>query len=545
LTFAALFHEYRDIHTSLGQYVPFPLNLSKGNFMNGAEIVLKTAAQGGVDVCFTNPGTTELPLVAAFDTVSGIRPVLGLFEGCCSGAADGYGRMTGNPAMTLFHLGPGLGNAVANLHNARRARTPVFNVIGDHASWHRDADAPLTMDIAALAATVSEWTHTASSVKTLSQDTAQGITAARQGAGASLILPQDVQWKNVPDPEITSLMPRAETFHLNAIEKAATLLKSKKKCVLILGGSALRTRGLQHASQIAAATGCSLLSETFPAHMERGRGLPDIPRIPYAPDHAYQLLAVFDVVILIGTREPVAFFGYKGGRSRLIEDSETVLSLNDCPMDADVALEHLADAIDIPLSEYHPNETREMPALPQGALNAKKVSQVLAALQPENAIIVDESITSAVGYYKYTASSPCFSLLTLTGGSIGMGLPLSIGAALACPDRPVIDFQADGSAIYTIQALWTQARESLNITTLLCANRSYKILEAEFKRAQGRSADQEVLSLMELKRPDIDWVGVSQGMGVPAEAVDTAEELAEELARALAEPGPNLIQMNL
>jgi len=513
--------------------------------MNGAEILLKTAVQGGVEVCFTNPGTTELPLVAAFITVPGIRPVLGLFEGCCSGAADGYGRMTGNPAMTLFHLGPGLGNAVANLHNARRARTPVFNVIGDHASWHRDADAPLTMDIASLAATVSEWTHTAGSVKTLSQDTAQGITAARQGAGASLILPQDVQWENLPDPEITSLMPRAETFHMNAIEKAATLLKSKKKCALILGGSALRARGLQHASRIAAATGCSLLSETFPAHMERGRDLPDIPRIPYAPDHAYQLLAGYDAVILTGAREPVAFFGYQGGRSRLIEDSEKVLSLNDCPMDAALALEHLADAIDVPFSEYLPHETREMPALPTGTLDAKKVSQTLATLQPENAIIVDESITSAVGYYKYTAAAPCFSLLTLTGGSIGMGLPLSIGAALACPERPVIDFQADGSAMYTIQALWTQARESLNITTLLCANRSYKIIEAEFKRAQGRPADQEVLSLMELKRPDIDWVGVSQGMGVPAKAVDTAEELADALTRALAEPGPHLIQVNL
>ena len=513
--------------------------------MNGAEILLKTAVQAGVEVCFTNPGTTELPLVAAVDTIPGIRPVLGLFEGCCAGAADGYGRMTGNPAMTLFHLGPGLGNAVANLHNARRARTPVFNIIGDHATWHRDADAPLTMDIASLSAVVSNWTRTANAVESLSRDTAQGITAARQGAGATLILPQDVQWADFPDPEIAKAAPRAEAPDLEAVKKAATLLNSKKKCVLILGDSALRERGLKEAARIAAATGCSLLSETFPAHMQRGGELPDIPRIPYAPEHAYQQLASYDAVILTGAREPVAFFGYQGGRSRLIEDRGKVLSLNDCPMDAAAALEQLAAAVDAAPYCSGPTGIMEMPAPPQGALDAKKVSRVLAALQPENAIIVDESITSAAGYYKYSAAAPCFSLLTLTGGSIGMGLPVSIGAALACPDRPVIDFQADGSAMYTIQALWTQARENLNITTLLCANRSYKILEAEFYRAQGRAADQNALSLMTLNRPDIDWVGVSRGMGVPARAVDTAEELADAMTRALAEAGPNLIQVNL
>ncbi len=447
--------------------------------------------------------------------------------------------------MTLFHLGPGLGNAVANLHNARRARTPVFNVIGDHAAWHRDADAPLTMDITSLAGVVSKWTRIARSADSLSRDTAEALAAANQGAGATLILPQDVQWADLADPDIASVAPRSRETDIAAVEKAAALLNSKKRCALILGDTALRKKGLQHASRIAAITGCSLLSETFPAHMERGRGLPDVPRIPYAPDHAYQQLSTFHAIILAGAREPVAFFGYKGGRSRLIEDAGKVVPLSNSRGHAAMALEHLAEALNAPPYRNDPVKNKEMPALPHGALDAKKVSRVLAALQPENAIIVDESITSAAGYYKYTAAAPPFSLLTLTGGSIGMGLPLSIGAALACPDRPVIDFQADGSAMYTIQALWTQSRESLNITTLLCANRSYKILEAEFYRAENRPADQNALSLMALDRPDIDWVAMSRGMGVPACSVDTVEALVTALKGALVEPGPNLIQINL
>jgi acetolactate synthase-1/2/3 large subunit len=519
--------------------------ISKGKTMNGAEILLKTAAQAGVKVCFTNPGTTELPLVAAFNKIPGIRPVLGLFEGCCAGAADGYGRMTGNPAMTLFHLGPGLGNAVANLHNARRARTPVFNVIGDHATWHQEADAPLTMDIASLAATVSGWTRTAISADSLSQDTAEALTAARQGMGATLILPQDIQWTDIPVPCIESVAANPEKIDEHRIHTTAAALNKGEKCLLLLGGDALREKGLQHAARISKAVGCDLLSETFPAHMERGGGLPALARIPYVPEFAFKQLHQYKVIILAGAREPVAFFGYRDGTSRLTDDTQEILFLSESTGSAALALEHLAETVNAP--PYRGGQAGNIgtPVLPRGPLDGKKVSLVLAALQPENAIIVDESITSAVGYYKYTASSPRFSLLTLTGGAIGMGLPCSIGAALACPDRPVIDFQADGSAMYTIQALWTQARENLNITTLLCANRSYKILEAEFQRAESRPADQSALSLMTLNRPDIGWVEISQGLGVPACAVDTAEELSDALTKALTEPGPHLIQMNL
>ncbi|MCG6911078.1 MAG: acetolactate synthase large subunit [Deltaproteobacteria bacterium] len=519
--------------------------------MNGAEILLKTAARAGVTVCFSNPGTTEMPIVAAFDAVTDIRPVLGLFEGCCSGAADGYGRMTGTPAMTLFHLGPGFGNGLANLHNARRAGTPVFNVIGDHASWHRGADAPLTMDIESLAHTVSGWVRTAASPDSLSQDTADALAAAGKGMGATLILPQDVQWSTVAAPQIVPAEADPEAPDADAVQKAALLLKKKgNKSAIILGGSGLHATGLRQASRIASASGCSLLSETFPARMERGRGLPAVARLPYAPAYAFDRLAAFDTIILAGTREPVAFFGYRNGRSRLTTEAQRVIRIAKRPDNAGRALQLLAEALEAPPFRYQPAENagtgpKSAPAFPQGKLNAKKVSIVLASMQPENAIIVDESITSAAGYYKYTAASPPFSLLTLTGGAIGMGLPCSIGAALACPDRPVIVFQADGSAMYTLQALWTQARESLNVTTLICANQAYNILKTEFKRAENRMAGSHSARLMELGRPNLDWVSMSCGMGVPARAVDTVEELVTALERAFTEPGPNLIQVNL
>ncbi|MBW2613261.1 MAG: acetolactate synthase large subunit [Deltaproteobacteria bacterium] len=513
--------------------------------MNGAEILLKTAAQAGVEVCFTNPGTTELPLVAAFDIVPGIRPVLGLFEGCCAGAADGYGRMTGKPAMTLFHLGPGLGNAVANLHNARRARTPVFNVIGDHASWHRGADAPLTMDIESLSATVSGWTRMVRSTDAVSQDTADALQAALLGMGATLILPQNYQWADIPDPHIAPVTTNPAEVDDHGIDTAAVALKKGKKCLLLLGGDALREKGLQHAARVSAAVGCDLLSETFPAHMERGRGLPAVARLPYVPEFAIQQLSAFDTIILAGAKKPVAFFGYRGGTSQLTNDTQQIFTLSESMGNAALALEHLAEAVKAPPHRGGQADNAGTPVLPQGTLDAKKASLVLAALQPENAIIVDESITSAVGYYKYTATAPRFSLLALTGGAIGMGMSCSIGAALACTDRPVIDFQADGSAMYTIQSLWTQAREGLDITTLICANRSYKILEAEFNRAESRLPGKQARSLMDLGHPLTDWVKISQGFGVPACAVNTAEELAEALTRALAETGPNLIQVNL
>jgi acetolactate synthase I/II/III large subunit len=514
--------------------------------MTGAEILLKTAVNAGVEVCFTNPGTTEMPLVCSFDSVAGIRPILGLFEGCCTGAADGYGRMADKPAMTLLHLGPGLGNGIANLHNARRARTPVFNVIGEHASWHRSADAPLSMDIVTLAETVSGWQRTSTAPQNLSRDTADAVAAALQGKVATLIVPSDVQWSESSVEKIHLPEIAGASTDKNSIERAADLLRTGPKAALILGGRALRQRGLAAAARIKAKAGCDLISERTPARMERGVGIAATDFIPYFPRQALDLLSRYQTIVLAGAAEPVTFFGWQGYASRLLNDDQDVCKIKAADKNLPQALENLAEALGAPgrvdaaaagFSQV------ERPNLPQGRLTAQNACRILAALQPEHAIIVNESITSGAAYFPLGSGLPPHTLLMLPGGAIGYGMPCAVGAAIACPQRPVIDFQSDGSAMYTVQALWMQAREGLNITTLICSNRSYNILNIEIARSGITSPGRYAQTLTDLSHPAIDWVQISKGMGVPAVAVDRCESMAKELKKALAEPGPHLIEM--
>jgi len=516
--------------------------------MNGAEIIIKTAAAAGIDVCFSNPGTTEIPLVAALDSIPGIRAKLGLFEGCCTGAADGYARMTDKPALTLLHLGPGLANGIANLHNAHRAKSPVVNIIGEHATWHRAFDAPLAMNIEALAGTVPGWQRTSTSVETLSKDTADAISAAMGGQVSSLIIPNDFQWSDCTDAAISKPHFSFDPLDYKAVENAAGLLKTDQKTIIILGGRALRKKALNAAARIKAKTGCELISETFPARMERGIGIPALGRIPYFPEQAAELLSQYQVVILAGANVPVAFFGYKGMSSEILSKGQKIIQVSSGNQDVQETLECLAEALDASKQKNSENASSKKPQdsmLPDGPLSEDKVCKILAALQPENAIIVEEAITTGAFYYPLSVNAPPNSLLTLTGGSLGLGMPCAVGAAVACPDRPVISFQADGAAMYTVQALWMQARESLNITTLICANRSYNILKIEFARAGYSSPKGNASELMNLSRPVIDWVKISEGMGVPAVSVDSAEKLSTEMKRALAEPGPHVIEMVL
>ncbi|MBT8365236.1 MAG: acetolactate synthase large subunit [Deltaproteobacteria bacterium] len=516
--------------------------------MTGAEILIKTAVKAGIEICFTNPGTTEMPLVCAFDSVAGMRPILGLFEGCCSGAADGYGRMTDKPAMTLLHLGPGLGNGIANLHNARRARTPVFNVIGEHATWHRSVDAPLSMDIVALAQTVSGWQRTSVAPQNLSMDTAEAISAALAGKVATLIVPSDVQWSDSPNHKIHLSKTPAASVDKDSIERAAGLLRTDQKAALILGGWALRQRGLAAAARIKAKTGCDLLSERAPARLERGAGIPATEFIPYFPRQTLDLLSKYQTVVLAGAGEPVTFFGWRGYESRLLNDGQDICQIETADQILPQALENLADALGAPgkvAAAAVGFSQVERPALPGGKLTAQNACHILAALQPEHAIIVNESITSGAAYFPLGSGLPPHTLLMLPGGAIGYGMPCAVGAALACPGRPIINFQADGSAMYTLQALWMQAREALNITTLICSNRSYNILNIEFSRSGLTSPGRYAQTLTDLSNPAIDWVLISQGMGVPAVAVDRCEDLARELKKALEEPGPHLIEMRI
>jgi acetolactate synthase-1/2/3 large subunit len=514
--------------------------------MTGAEIILKTAANAGVEVCFTNPGTTEMPLVLAFDSVGGIRPVLGLFEGCCTGAAYGYGKMADKPAMTLLHLGPGLGNGIANLHNARRGRTPVFNVIGEHATWHRSADPPLNMDIITLAETVSGWQRTSVQPENLSRDTADAITAALKGKVATLIVPSDIQWSGSRDDKLYLPTSPDTAIGGDSIDQAAYLLQGDQKAALILGGRALRQKGLTAAGRIKAKTGCDLLSERAPARLERGAGIPATEFIPYFPRQALDLLSKYEVVVLAGADEPVTFFGWQGYASKLLSDDQDICQIEAADINLPQALEYLADALDAPggFDAAVAGFSRvKRPDLPQGNLTAKNAGLILAALQPENAIIVNESITSGAAYFPLGPALPPHTLLMLPGGAIGYGIPCAVGAAIACPERPVINFQADGSAMYTIQALWMQAREGLNVTTLICSNRSYNILNIEIARAGIEKPGPFAQTLTALKDPVLDWVQISRGMGVPAVAVDSCEALAQELKKALKEQGPHLIEM--
>jgi acetolactate synthase-1/2/3 large subunit len=516
--------------------------------MNGAELLVKTAVGVGVNVCFANPGTTELPIVAAFDKVPGIKAYLGLFEGVCTGAADGYGRMLDKPAMVLLHLGPGFANGIANLHNARRAKSPVLNVVGEHATWHRDADPPLAMDIESLARTVSGWWRTSKSAPDIPSDVAEAVTATRLGQVATLIVPHDYQLTECDGYKVKELGSPFEALEPGSIDSVASRLRSFQKVALMLGGRGLREPGLKAAARIQKRIGCDLIAPTLPGYMERGSGLPIVERLPYFPAQAVDMISHYEAVLFAGTPEPVTFFGYPGVRSRILADEQERIILCTDRQNVVEALECLADALGAHSNatiDDHRLTKPKRPEIPGGELTAEKACLTLAAVQPENSIIVDEAVTTGFVYFSPSFALPTHTVMNVSGGSIGQGIPCATGAAIACPDRPVIDLQADGSALYTVQALWTQAREGLNVTTLICSNRSYRILQVELSRSGIATNGPNARALTELTEPPIDWVRVAQGFGVPGVTVSTAEDLGRELGKALIVPGPHLIEMLL
>jgi len=512
--------------------------------MTGADSLIQTALAAGVEVCFANPGTTEMPLVAALDRAPRMRAVLGLFEGVCTGAADGYARMAGRPALALLHLGPGLANGLANLHNARRAAVPVLVVVGDHASWHLAADPPLAADIVSLANPVSGWVRPVRRAADVAADTAAALEAACAPPGrvATLIVPADCQWEPAPGAPVAVRVSAPAAVSGDRIDAAARALRALGAGgALLVGGAALGVRGLRAAARVRAACGARVLHDTFVTRLERGAGLPDLERVPYFPEQAVAALVGLRALVLCGAREPVAFFGYPGGRSVLAPDSCERIALAAPEEDAVGALEALADALGAPAAP--PAESpRARPALPSGALDGAKLGQILAALQPEGAIVVDEGLTSSAPWFTASAAAPEHTVLALTGGAIGQGLPCAAGAALACPGRKVIALQADGSGMYTLQALWTMAREGLDVVVVVCANRSYRILQIELARAGIAEPGPAARALADLSHPELDWTALARGLGVPATRAADADAFAKELARALADPGPTLIE---
>ncbi|MCP5043281.1 MAG: acetolactate synthase large subunit, partial [bacterium] len=506
---------------------------------------MRAAADAGVELCFANPGTTELALVEALDTVPEIRAVLGLFEGVCTGAADGYGRMSGKPALTLLHLGPGFANGIANLHNARRAQSPVVNLIGDQASWHRDFDAPLTSDIDSLAAPVSDWLHTSRSAKNLEAELGAAIRAATgppRGV-STLIIPADHQSQPASEGDADARLPETRAHESRALDPdaAAERVRAASRVALLLGGNALSAEGQRIAGRIAKATHAKGFAETFPARWERGANVPAFDRLPYFPEQARQALGDYDAVIIAGARAPVAFFGYEGIDSALVDDARVVLIAEPAD-DAHAALEALARCLganeDATLDAPAPSAPDLSAALDPGTIGA-----VLAHALPDDAIVMEEGATSSLPFYLCSPGAAPHSLMTLTGGAIGQGMPCATGAALACPDRKVINLQADGSGMYTLQSLWTQAREGLDVVTLLCSNHAYRILQVEFGRTGNLEPGPQARSLTNLSEPELDWVALARGCGVPGVRIESVEALHKEFARALAEPGPQLLEL--
>ena len=514
--------------------------------MTGADVLIKALANAGVEVCFANPGTSEMQLVAAIDGEPRMRAILGLFEGVVTGAADGYGRMADKPALTLLHLGPGFGNGSANLHNARRAQSPVINMIGDHATYHRKFDAPLTSDIEGFASPVSDWIGHSESPEQLAEVGIAALEAANVYPGqiASFIAPADHAWSETaaaPPPMTTFSVPSVTD---EAIAKTAQALRQGDVSALFLGGRALRADALWQAGRIAAATGARLISETFCARIQRGAGRVPVERLPYFGEQAAEFLQDISTLVVVGSKAPVSFFAYPNKPSYLPAETADVSTLADVRHDALDALTRLADALDAPKSPAV-LQTQTTHALETGPMNMLELGKVIANHLPEHAIVSDEGATNGMGAFAYTGYSAPHEWLMLTGGAIGQGLPLALGAAVACPDQKVIALQADGGAMYTVQSLWTMVRENLDVTVVLLNNSSYAILNIEMERVGVTNPTEKARSLLDLSNPTIDWVKIAQGMGMAAQRVETVADFNREFADSMQQQGPRLIEVIL
>jgi acetolactate synthase-1/2/3 large subunit len=515
--------------------------------MNGAESLIRTLVAGEVTACFTNPGTSEMHLVAALDRVTEMRCVLGLFEGVVTGAADGYARMAEKPSCTLLHLGPGLANGVANLHNASRAQVPIVNLIGQHATYHLRYDAPLTSDIEAIARPYSKWLRTSSRASEIGRDGAEAIVAARTAPGqiATLVVPADVAWSDGGAVAKIPAVPKRKLPSTESISRAVSMLRTGLPTALLLTGDALHGEGLKAAGRIATATGAKLFAPYPVTRLERGSGMPVVQRIPYMPEQAIELLREIPQLILVGAAPPVSYFAYPGKTSVLTSPECEIHTLASPGEDYVGVLETLAADFSPRSSKQSLNEKAERAPRPTGEITLQGLATAVGVLLPENVIVVDEAMTSGRGLMAATAGAPPHDWLGNTGGSIGIALPLAVGAAVACPARQVLCLTADGSAMYTAQALWTMARESLNVTTVVFANHTYAVLQREFSALGVGSPGPRAADLFDIGHPALDWVHLAKGMGVPASRVTSLDAFAKAMREGLESAGPRLIEVPL
>lgn len=515
--------------------------------MNGADLLCSTLLANKVEVCFSNPGTSEMHFVAALDRRPQMRCILGLAETVVTGAADGYARMAGRPAATLLHLGPGLANGFSNLHNARRAGTPVLNIVGDHASGHLGFDAPLTTDIEALAGALCGWVGRAESASAVGVRAAEAIAATRHGAlgrVATLILPADSAWSELPDAIAPATAAPAAPFppRPENIRAAVEALRRGARTLILLGSDAMDARSAGLAARIALATGAALMSDGRSRRMAAGAGRVAIPRIPYEPAQALQALASFDRAVLIGTGAPVSFFGYPGLPGRLLPQGCEVVTAAAREEDAAGALAAIADGLSLPSTLVPAFSPLKLPAAPTGPIDSATIGAAVARNLADGTVVVNEAITNGGGFLDAGRTAAPHDILSLTGGAIGIGIPLATGAAVACPDRKVVTLQADGSGMYSLQGLWTQARERLDVVTIVLSNRRYEILRGEWRKVGAGDTGINASRMLDLDDPALDWVYLARGMGVDSVSVDTAEALDRELAAAMKRPGPFLIE---
>jgi acetolactate synthase-1/2/3 large subunit len=509
--------------------------------MVGAEVLLRTLVANGVGLCLANPGTSEMQFVAALDRVPGMRSVLCLFEGVCAGAADGYARMLRKPAATLLHLGPGLANGLANFHNAQKARSPVVSIVGEHATWHRRFNSPLANPAEGFARPVSNWVEVLEAAGRMGEAAASAVRAAYgpPGGVATLIVPADLSWSEAGQPG--NLAPISEPARVppERIEEIARLLRSGETTGFYLSGTALFGPGLEAAGKLAASTRARMIANRFAGRLERGRGRFPLERLEYFPEAAEEMLAGLEHLVLVETEAPVSFFGYPGRRSELAPEDCALHVLAGPEENGAEALAALAEEFcKGPLVVGWP----PLPGAPAGPLTALAIGQCMANLLPENAIISDEAVSAGADIERHLRLAAPHDLLTVAGGAIGQGLPAAVGAALACPDRKVVALEADGSGMYTPQSLWTMAREQLDVTVVLLVNRRYRILEIEMMRTGSGRIGPHADALMDLRRPDLDWVLLAKGMGVEAARADTAEEFQKQFAAAMQGHGPRLIE---
>jgi len=512
--------------------------------MNGAESMMQTFVDAGVDTCFTNPGTSEMHCVAALDRMPGIRGVLGLFEGGVTGMADGYARMAGKPAFTLLHLGPGMANGMANIHNAKRASTPMINVVGEHATYHLGYDAPLTSDIEGLAKPLSHWVHSSKNSKELAGDAARSVAAAMTYPGqiATLIVPANCAWDEADGPAKPIAPPATPRTDDAMIRKVGAALRNGKKTMILMRGAALLRRGTEAAGRIAEASGAKLVCDTFFARIERGAGLVRIEKMPYFAEEMVKFLDGAEQLILVGTKPPVSFFAYPGKPSWLTPEGCETFVLTTPEQDAIYALEAVAAEINAP-AKATVLQAPTAHQLPTGTtLNAHTIGAALAVLMPENAIVSDDAATSGFACYAPTVGIPPADWLGLTGGAIGQGIPAATGAAVACGDRKVLCLSGDGAGMYTLQALWTMAREKLDVINIVFANRKYFILQVELARVGAGNPGRRALDLLDIDNPELNWTQMATGMGVSAVRVTTQDEFNRAFKAAVATKGPHLIE---